>query len=135
MPARKGATPVTVFSALGDDVRLRLVDALRGGAKPVHALAALFDISRPAISRHLKVLKEAGLVREIKSGRENLYEMIPRGLDGARRWLGDPERKVPAPANPQARKRNVRAEPTTAPGQATTPAPSTPPKPQLSLFD
>lgn len=78
-----------VFSALGDPVRLRLLEALADGPSPVHVLAGLFSISRPAISRHLRVLKDAGLVREVKAGRENRYERVEGGLLPARGWLGD----------------------------------------------
>lgn len=54
---------------------------------PVHELAAAFSISRPAISRHLRVLKEAGLVKEIKRGRENIYSLQRQKLAPLGRWL------------------------------------------------
>jgi Predicted transcriptional regulators len=64
---------------------------------PVHALAAHFDISRPAISRHLRVLREAGIVREEKAGRENLYALRREQLDPALSWI---TRICPADAAP-----------------------------------
>jgi len=57
------------------------------GPIPVHTLADAFAISRPAISRHLRVLKSAGLVAEVKKGRENLYALKPTRLSGAIKWL------------------------------------------------
>jgi len=57
------------------------------GPVPVHKLADAFSISRPAISRHLRVLKTAGLVVEVKKGRENLYTFKAGKLAGALKWL------------------------------------------------
>lgn len=59
----------------------RLADV---GEAPVGVIAETFDISRPAISQHLKVLKEAGIVTERRSGRERLYRINPDGLSRAR---------------------------------------------------
>ena len=79
--------PVTLFAALADPSRCRVLELLRERARPVHELAAEFNISRPAISRHLRVLREAGLVREEKHGRENVYILEAGQLLGADRWL------------------------------------------------
>jgi DNA-binding transcriptional ArsR family regulator len=79
--------PVTLFAALADQSRCRVLELLRERARPVHELAAEFNISRPAISRHLRVLKEAGLVREEKHGRENVYTLESQQLLGADHWL------------------------------------------------
>jgi DNA-binding transcriptional ArsR family regulator len=79
--------PVTLFAALADPSRCRVLELLRERARPVHELAAEFNISRPAISRHLRVLKEAGLVREEKRGRENIYILDAGLLLGAAHWL------------------------------------------------
>ena len=54
------------------------------GEAPVGVIAATFDISRPAVSQHLKVLKDAGIVTERRSGRERLYRINPDGLSRAR---------------------------------------------------
>ena len=72
-----------LFSALADPTRLRVLEMLHERSRPVHELAAAFDISRPAISRHLRVLKEAGLVREVKKGRENVYSLQAQKLQPA----------------------------------------------------
>ncbi len=78
---------VDLFSALADPTRCRVVEMLHERARPVHELAAAFDISRPAISRHLKVLKDAGLVVEEKTGRENVYSLKRAELKPMQDWL------------------------------------------------
>ena len=80
-------SPVPVLVALADPVRCRIVEMLRAEAQPVHRIAAAFPISRPAISRHLKVLKRARLISEKKVGRENIYVLHPRRLEPVRKWL------------------------------------------------
>ena len=79
--------PIAQISALADATRCRVLELLREQPRPVHDLAAAFDISRPAISRHLKVLKDAGLVREEKHGRENVYALETAELIAVDRWL------------------------------------------------
>ena len=77
-----------VFAALGDEIRLRLVAALCvGGALSITQLTAGTEISRQAITKHLGVLAAAGLVRDVKVGRERLWEFEPAQLDEARRTL------------------------------------------------
>lgn len=78
---------VDLFSALADPTRCRVVEMLHERSRPVHELAAAFDISRPAISRHLKVLKDAGLVVEEKTGRENVYSLQRSKLKPMQEWL------------------------------------------------
>ena len=77
----------TRFAALGDTTRFRLVEMLSQKPLPVHVLTAAFSISRPAISRHLRVLKEAGVVIEEKQGRENLYKLQAHHLVPLSQWL------------------------------------------------
>jgi len=77
-----------VFAALGDESRLRLVAALCvGGAMSITQLTSGAEISRQAITKHLGVLAAAGLVRDVKVGRERLWEFEPTQLDEARRAL------------------------------------------------
>jgi DNA-binding transcriptional ArsR family regulator len=64
-----------VFAALADRTRRDLLDLLRTGERPVHALADAFHVSRPAISQHLRVLRDAGLVSETRVGRERFYRL------------------------------------------------------------
>jgi DNA-binding transcriptional ArsR family regulator len=77
-----------VFAALGDEMRLQLIAALCvGGALSVSQLTSGTDITRQAITKHLEVLADAGLVRDVKVGRERLWEFEPAPLDEARRSL------------------------------------------------
>ena len=77
-----------IFAALGDEMRLRLIAVLCvGGAMSITQLTAGTDITRQAITKHLDVLAAAGLVRDVKVGRERLWEFEPAQLDEARRSL------------------------------------------------
>ena len=77
-----------LFAALGDEVRLRLIAVLCvGGAMSITQLTSGTDITRQAIAKHLGVLAAAGLVRDVKVGRERLWEFEPAQLDEARRSL------------------------------------------------
>ena len=77
-----------VFAALGDEMRLRLLTALCvGGAMSITQLTCGTDISRQAVTKHLSVLAAAGLVRDVKVGRERLWEFESAQLDEARRTL------------------------------------------------
>lgn len=75
------------FTALGDPARLNLIEQLAHGPSTVRTLAAPFDISRPAISKHLKVLSDAGVVEHQRLGRENWYSLSPGALDKAEEWM------------------------------------------------
>lgn len=77
-----------VFAALGDETRLRLVAALcAGGAMSIAQLTAGSAMTRQAVTKHLEVLSQAGLVRDSKAGRERLWQFEPEQLDAARRSL------------------------------------------------
>jgi len=77
-----------VFAALGDATRLRLVALLcAGGAMSIAQLTVGTEISRQAVTKHLQVLADAGLVRDAKLGRERRWELEPSRLDEARRSL------------------------------------------------
>lgn len=77
-----------VFAALGDETRLRLIALLcAGGALSIAQLTADTDITRQAVTKHLQVLADAGLVRDLRQGRERLWEFEPTQLDEARRSL------------------------------------------------
>src|SRR5262245_29932852 len=75
------------LDALGDPTRRAVLEVLRGGARPVGEIARHLPVSRPAVSQHLRVLKEAGLVRDRKDGNRRLYSVEPEGLDDLRRYL------------------------------------------------
>ncbi len=76
-----------VFRALADPTRRGILEALGERPLPVHALAQRFPMSRPAISRHLKVLGEVRLVSARREGKENLYALDRAALEDARAWL------------------------------------------------
>jgi len=76
-----------VFRAIADPTRRAILDRLRAGPAPVNALAADFRQSRPAISKHLRVLRQARLVVEERAGRERLYELQPRPLQQVAGWI------------------------------------------------
>jgi DNA-binding transcriptional ArsR family regulator len=75
------------FSALGDTNRRTIVELLREGDRSVQELADRLPISRPAVSRHLRVLKEAGLVTDIEEGTRRLYSLSDEGVEEVRAYL------------------------------------------------
>ncbi len=86
--ARSGSPLADVFAALGDPTRLRLVAVLcAGGAFSIAQLTANTDISRQGVTKHLQVLAEAGVVRDVKIGRERLWQLDPAQIEAARRTL------------------------------------------------
>ena len=83
-------TSAPVFAALGDGTRLRLVAMLcAGGAFSIAQLTAGTDISRQAVTKHLRILADAGLVRDARLGRERLWEFEPGRMEEARRSLDE----------------------------------------------
>ncbi|WP_426511713.1 ArsR/SmtB family transcription factor [Dactylosporangium sp. McL0621] len=76
-----------VAAAIADPVRRRILEALRDGPVTAGRIAAEFPISRPAISRHLRVLRESGLVRDSVVGRERHYELDLAALGELRQWI------------------------------------------------
>lgn len=76
-----------VFRAIADPTRRAILDRLRAGPVPVNSLAGEFEQTRPAISKHLRVLREAALVTEKRSGRERLYQLEPRRLQLIASWI------------------------------------------------
>jgi DNA-binding transcriptional ArsR family regulator len=70
----------TAIAALADPTRRRVFERLRGGPRPVVEIARGLPVSRPAVSQHLRVLKEAGLVRERREGTRNFYSVNGDGL-------------------------------------------------------
>jgi len=76
-----------VFRAIADPTRRKILDRLRAGPAPVNALAEDFAQTRPAISKHLRVLREAALVTEQRSGRERLYQLEPARLQPIASWI------------------------------------------------
>jgi len=78
---------VNPFEALGDPNRRAIVELLRTGDRSVQELADALPISRPAVSRHLRLLKEAGLVTDRPQGTRRLYRLHDEGIDAVRAYL------------------------------------------------
>jgi DNA-binding transcriptional ArsR family regulator len=78
---------VNAAAAIADPIRRRVLELVRDAEVPAGEIAAQFPVSRPAVSRHLRVLREAGLVQERRVGRERLYRADPEPLAELRAWL------------------------------------------------
>jgi DNA-binding transcriptional ArsR family regulator len=75
------------LQCLSDPTRRRVFERLRSGPKSVGALAKGLPVTRPAVSQHLRALKEAGLVADRPEGARRIYYIDPHGLGELRRWL------------------------------------------------
>lgn len=80
-------TYINALSVLADPTRRTVFERLRAGPRPVNILAAGLPVSRPAVSQHLKVLKDAGLVTERSEGVRRIYSVRREGLGELRDWL------------------------------------------------
>lgn len=80
-------TSAHIFDALGDPTRRVIYERLSRRPTSVGELAQGLPVSRPAVSQHLKVLKEAGLVSETPEGTRRIYRLDPRGIAAMRDWL------------------------------------------------
>lgn len=76
-----------VFQAVADPTRRAILDRLRGGGQAVNEIASRFEVSRPAISKHLRVLLDARLVTEVREGRNHVYRLTAQPLRDLDRWL------------------------------------------------
>jgi len=81
-----------VFAALASPVRRQILELLIDGPQPVNSLAAHFDMRRPSVSEHLRVLRDAGLVTEQRDGRHRHYRLEAAPLSEVRDWLSPYER-------------------------------------------
>ena len=75
------------FQALADPTRRAVLDLLRRGSQPAGTIAQAFPVSRPAISKHLRLLRRAHLVREHREGRHRVYQLNPQPLRAVDSWL------------------------------------------------
>jgi len=80
-------TYAKALQSLSDPTRRRVFEKLRSGPQSVGVLARGLPVSRPAVSQHLKVLKDAGLVGDRSEGARRVYYIDPQGLGELRRWL------------------------------------------------
>lgn len=83
-----------IFDALGDPTRRLVFEQLRQGPQAVAALAAGLPVTRPAVSQHLKVLKQAGLVSGDAVGTRRIYRLNQKGLAALRAWLEGLSRQI-----------------------------------------
>jgi DNA-binding transcriptional ArsR family regulator len=75
------------FQALSDPTRRAVLDLLRAGSQPAGRIASAFPISRPAISKHLRLLRRAHLVEERREGRNRMYQLNPEPLKAVDTWI------------------------------------------------
>ena len=87
LAAAQSGPHAQALDALGDATRRAVFERLAGRPSAVVDLAAALPVSRPAVSQHLKVLKEAGLVRDVRVGTRRVYSLDPAGLEGLRDYL------------------------------------------------
>src|SRR5271154_1501622 len=81
-----------VFGAISHPARRRMLDLLVEGDRSVSTIAGHFQMSRPAVSQHLRILLDAGLVTEQRHGRERRYRLVPARLGPVRDWIAHYER-------------------------------------------
>ena len=84
-----GRNTEATFQALADPTRRAVLDLLRRGAQPAGRIAGAFPVSRPAISKHLRLLHRAHLVREHREGRNRVYQLNPEPLRAVDSWIED----------------------------------------------
>ena len=114
----RAATTADVFNAIAEPRRRRIVELLAAeGAQPVGELVLRLELAQPAVSKHLGVLREVGIVTVTKRGRQRLYELDPKELKPVHDWVKVFERywtaqldRVKARAERMASERNASAE-------------------------
>jgi DNA-binding transcriptional ArsR family regulator len=84
----RAATTSDVFNAIAEPQRRQILVLLRAGERPVTELAQELGTTQPGASKHLRVLREVGLVRDRKAGRQRLYALDARGLRPVHEWAG-----------------------------------------------
>jgi DNA-binding transcriptional ArsR family regulator len=88
----RAATTSDVFNAIAEPQRREILALLRAGERPVTELAQELGMTQPGASKHLRVLREVGLVRDRKAGKQRLYGLDARGLRPVHEWTGGFER-------------------------------------------
>jgi len=91
-PMARAATTSDVFNAIAEPQRRDILMLLRGGERPVTDLAERLGMTQPGASKHLRVLREVGLVRDRKAGKQRVYGLDARGLRPIHEWTGGFER-------------------------------------------
>jgi len=88
----RAATTSDVFNAIAEPQRRQILMLLREGERPVNELAHELGMAQPGTSKHLRVLREVGLVRDRKAGKQRMYGLDARGLQPVHEWTGGFER-------------------------------------------
>ena len=88
----RAATTSDVFNAIAEPQRRQILGLLRSGERPVTELAHELGLTQPGASKHLRVLREVGLVRDRRAGKQRLYALDARGLRPIHEWTGGFER-------------------------------------------
>ena len=83
----RAATTADAFNAVAEPRRRQILDALAGGERPVNDLAALLGLAQPQVSKHLRVLREVGLVEVRGEGRQRMYRLDGRPLQPIYDWV------------------------------------------------
>jgi DNA-binding transcriptional ArsR family regulator len=94
------AKPTAIFAALSDPTRRTILESLGSKGQTAGSIASQFNISWPGISRHLRILKAAGLIWETREGRSRYYEINHQALLPVLTWLGQFRPDVPSPSTP-----------------------------------
>jgi DNA-binding transcriptional ArsR family regulator len=121
-----------IFRGIADPLRRAILDLLRTRPRPVEEIAGHFPVSRPAISKHLRVLREAGLVVEEKSGRQRFYALAAAQLAPAREWLEALAGPGPEPGPGSDAERSSEPPARRAPAGSVAPRPAAPRNPDPS---
>src|SRR5512138_2131827 len=88
----RAATTSDVFNAIAEPQRRQILMLLRAGERPVTDVAQALGMTQPGASKHLRVLREVGLVRDRKAGKQRLYGLDARGMRPVHEWIGGFER-------------------------------------------
>lgn len=88
----RAATTTDAFNAVAEPRRRQILDVLATGERRVNDLVALLDLSQPQVSKHLRVLREVGLVKAREEGRERIYRLDGRSLQPIHEWVKNYER-------------------------------------------
>ena len=91
-PMARAATTSDVFNAIAEPQRRAILVLLRAGERPVTELAQDLGLTQPGASKHLRVLREVGLVQDRRAGKQRLYGIDARGLQPVHEWTGGFER-------------------------------------------
>jgi DNA-binding transcriptional ArsR family regulator len=88
----RAATTTDAFNAVAEPRRRQILDVLAGGERPVNDLVSMLGVAQPQVSKHLRVLREVGLVNVRDEGRQRMYRLNGRPLKSIHDWVKDYER-------------------------------------------